>query len=180
METASFSFQGLYSEVSGPTLPYLKERSDSNFEQISRALVARSVGFLSGAVAGGFLCDQFYHLTDLWMALSLFLAAIAVTAAPWCTMLALLSAMFFLDGVGKGILASGICCHQVIKFWFTDTKIQNLDFGLNQAVPLEFGTPISKKLCQLFLDPTFICSSNFGTVRGSLKIVCSQKNFHIM
>ena len=44
--------QGLYSEVSGPTLPYLKERSDSNFEQISRALVARSVGFLSGAVAG--------------------------------------------------------------------------------------------------------------------------------
>ncbi len=30
-------FQGLYSEVSGPTFPYLKERSDSNFEQISHA-----------------------------------------------------------------------------------------------------------------------------------------------
>ena len=47
--------------MSGPTLPYLKHRVDSNYEQISRALVARSVGFLSGAVAGGVLCDRFYR-----------------------------------------------------------------------------------------------------------------------
>ncbi len=58
-------------------------------------------------------------------------------------MLALLSAMFFLDGVGKGILASGIYCYQIALIYSSACSVfQNSDFGSNPAVPLEFGAPI--------------------------------------
>ena len=54
-----FVIQGMYSEITGPTLPYLKQRVDSNYEQIGRALAARSVGFLTGSLTGGILCDRY-------------------------------------------------------------------------------------------------------------------------
>ena len=50
------------------------------------------------------------------MSISLFLAAIAVTVAPWCPNLILLCAMFLLDGFGKGILASGAKFAETIIF----------------------------------------------------------------
>ena len=51
--------QGLYAEIIGPTLPYLKIRVDADYEEISRTLVSESVGFFIGAIFGGFLCDKF-------------------------------------------------------------------------------------------------------------------------
>ena len=67
-------------------------------------------------IAGLYVLLHIDSLTDLWMSISLFLAAIAVTVAPWCPNLILLCAMFLLDGFGKGILASGakICKKNVI------------------------------------------------------------------
>ena len=52
------SFQGLYTEISGPTLPYLIKRVDGDYEEISRALVARNIGFLSASFYGGILCER--------------------------------------------------------------------------------------------------------------------------
>ncbi len=39
--------------------------------------------------------------------MALLLAAVAVTVTPWCSVLAALGAMLFLDGVSKGVLAAG-------------------------------------------------------------------------
>ncbi len=47
-------------------MPYLKERVNSNYEEISRVMVARAVGFLVGALGGGVLCDRLPQYTDLW------------------------------------------------------------------------------------------------------------------
>ena len=57
--------QGMYSEITGPTLPYMKQRVSCNYEQIGRALAARSVGFLIGSLTGGVLCDK-YSIADLF------------------------------------------------------------------------------------------------------------------
>ena len=93
--------------MSSPTLPYLKRRVDSDYEQISRALVARSVGFLLGSLGAGIVGSKWRRLSDFWIALSLFVAGGATIAAPWCQNLATLAAMFFLDGAAKGLLAVG-------------------------------------------------------------------------
>ena len=61
-----FMIQGMYSEITGPTLPYLKQRVDSNYEQIGRALAARSVGFLTGSLTGGILCDRYNGAFPKW------------------------------------------------------------------------------------------------------------------
>lgn len=70
--------------------------------------MARSIGFLVGSLLGGILCGKLSHLVDVWVAGSLLVAAIGTAIAPWCRVLSLLGIMFCLDGLGKGVLASGI------------------------------------------------------------------------
>ena len=50
--------QGIYAEIVGPTLLDLKDRVGANYEEISRTLVARSVGYFFSAVIGGTLADR--------------------------------------------------------------------------------------------------------------------------
>ena len=88
-------------------MPYLKQRVDSNYEEISRVMVARAVGFLVGALGGGLVCDRLVDYCDLWFALAQLIAATGVGLAPFCTTLPVLGIMFFLDGFAKGIIASG-------------------------------------------------------------------------
>ena len=45
--------------------------------------------------------------TDLWNGLFLLVPAVAVTITPWCRVLTLLGTMMFMNGLGKGALASG-------------------------------------------------------------------------
>ncbi len=50
--------QGIYIELIGPTLLDLKDRVAADYEEISRALVARSVGYFCAAMVGGTLADR--------------------------------------------------------------------------------------------------------------------------
>ncbi len=100
-------FQGLCAEISGPTLPYLRLRLDINYEEISRALVAKSVGFFIGTLAGGALSQKWRQLKELWVSLSLIAAAIGTVFSPYSTNLALLAFLFAMDGFGKGGIAAG-------------------------------------------------------------------------
>lgn len=50
---------------------------------------------------------RFRSYVDIWMAFSLAMAAVATAVVPWCRSLTLLAAMLFIDGMGKGVLASG-------------------------------------------------------------------------
>ena len=102
-----FSFQGAFSEISGPTLPFIRQRVGANYEEISRTLMARSVGFLFGSFIGGALYDRWQHYSDLWLALACTFGGAGTLIAPFCTQLALLGLMFCADGLGKGIMAAG-------------------------------------------------------------------------
>ena len=53
--------QGLLLEIIGPTLPDLKDLVGVNYEEISRALVAKSAGLFVGAFIGGILHERFYR-----------------------------------------------------------------------------------------------------------------------
>ena len=52
------TLQGIYAEIVGPTLLDLKDRVGANYEEISRTLVARSVGYFFSALIGGTLADR--------------------------------------------------------------------------------------------------------------------------
>ena len=49
------TYKGLYNGIAGPTLPDLRDRLGVTQEQISRVLMGRTLGFMIGAIIGGFL-----------------------------------------------------------------------------------------------------------------------------
>ena len=52
-------FQGMYLEIAGPTLPDLKHKIGVNYEEISRSLAARSVGYFISSLVAGVASDMF-------------------------------------------------------------------------------------------------------------------------
>jgi MFS family permease len=101
------TLQGLYNEVVGPTLPDLKERIGCNYEEIGRALSARSAGLFLGSIVGGFVYDRWLWRRDLFIALALLLSAGTITLAPWCKTLWQLGIVFHLMGHSHGLLTTG-------------------------------------------------------------------------
>ena len=99
-------FQGLFSEISAPTLTFLRDRIDASFEEISRALVARSVGFLLGSLSGGALSQRWNRFINLWLSIAMVVGAVATGFQPWSNGLAVLAFLFFVDGLAKGIIAT--------------------------------------------------------------------------
>ena len=96
--------QGIHLELSGPTLPDLKERVDANYEEISQGLVARSVGYLFGSVISGILVDRLPLHMELLLSVSMIFGALGTFLTPWCTVLWLLAIMFLIQGIGQGML----------------------------------------------------------------------------
>ena len=103
-----FVLQGLFNEVVGPTLPDLKSRVSSNYEQISRVFSARSAGLFIGSIVGGFLHDRFTRRRDLLLTIALVISGLTIAAAPWCTRLWELGVVFHLMGHGHALLTTGI------------------------------------------------------------------------
>ena len=49
----------MYLEIAGPTLPDLKHKIGVNYEEISRSLAARSVGYFVSSLLAGVASDWF-------------------------------------------------------------------------------------------------------------------------
>lgn len=94
-------------EIVGPTIPDLTERLCVNYEEISRALVGKSIGVGIGSIVGGFCNEIFYNHVDLFMSLSLYLMAIACACLPLVDELWFVFAMLVLNGFGDGIINTG-------------------------------------------------------------------------
>ena len=69
--------------------------------------LVRLCHYVQCILAIGVCVCRFRRYVDIWMALSLAMAAVATAVVPWCRSLTLLAAMLFVDGMGKGILAAG-------------------------------------------------------------------------
>ncbi|XP_021362962.1 sodium-dependent glucose transporter 1A-like [Mizuhopecten yessoensis] len=95
---------GIYMEINGPTLKDLVLRTGSSYEDITSALSGRSVGKFVGVVIGGLLTDRFGRYCDLFLALSLTVAATAVAIVPWINQTEVLWVFYFLLGITIGTI----------------------------------------------------------------------------
>ena len=101
-------FQGLYIEIIGPTLIDLKTRINSSYESLAVAMSGASVGYLIGAVAGGFLIDKFGLFLDLALAVGLELGAVGTVTIPWIPNTQPIWILCCLLGASTGIVNTGI------------------------------------------------------------------------
>lgn len=99
--------QGLYLEITGPTQKDLKLRAHLDYEEVSRAMSGRSIGFFIGAAIGGFLVDKLDPYCDLMVAVCLDLGATATIVAPHAQEIALLWFLFVMQGTFEGIINIG-------------------------------------------------------------------------
>ena len=103
-----YILQGLYTEVTGPTLIDLKLRTNADYEQVAVAVSGRSVGYFIGSAIGGVLVDKFDRYCDLMIALCLNGGAIATVIAPWSTVVGVLWFLIVLQGTFEGVINIGI------------------------------------------------------------------------
>ncbi|CAH1789588.1 unnamed protein product [Owenia fusiformis] len=109
-------FMGMYLEISGPTLLDLRDRVGVNYEEISRVLVAKSVGYFISSVFGGFLVDKLKGHVDLLISLGCFMGAVGTAIIPWSPSMPFMGVMFHLQGLGEGIIDVG-GDNLVIRMW---------------------------------------------------------------
>ena len=97
--------QGLCIAIPGPTLLDLGDCVNTDTTHMALIFSARSVGYLLGALIGGFLFDIFDK--QLLLTATLFLASVATVIIPWAATLVILAVMFSLQGVAMGLLDTG-------------------------------------------------------------------------
>ena len=102
-----YNLQGLYLEITGPTLQDLKWRLNASYEKVARAVATREGGFLSGAILGGLLVDKFTGCCNLIVALSLCGAALATAVVPWAPTTEILGFLCFVRGFFEGLINIG-------------------------------------------------------------------------
>lgn len=66
----------MYLEVIGPTIPDIMANIGINYEEMSRALVGISLGYIFGSLLGGIIHERFYSSTDLLLAIGIAIATI--------------------------------------------------------------------------------------------------------
>ena len=76
---------------------------------MSRALVTKSLGSMTGAIIGGFLHEKFYRHSELILACAIWLGAVSTLGMPFANHLELLAALFGLSGIAEGLINSGKC-----------------------------------------------------------------------
>ncbi|XP_053398393.1 sodium-dependent glucose transporter 1A-like [Mercenaria mercenaria] len=74
---------GLYQEIPGPTMIDIKLIFNATYEEVSRSVSGRGAGGFCGALIGGFLVDRFSHSSDLIIAVSETIAALAIMFVPY-------------------------------------------------------------------------------------------------
>ena len=103
--------QGLFLEVTGPTLIDLKNRINSNYETVSTAVSGRSVGYFIGTVIGGLLVDRYGKFCELMIAVSLDGGALATVALPWVPKAELIWFLSCVQGTFEGVINIGTGTH---------------------------------------------------------------------
>ena len=96
---------GLVLASLGPTLPGLAELTDSSLGRLSTIFVARSAGYLTGALFGGRLFDRYpgHPLIAGMMTLM----AICMALVPLSPSVTILTAILYGLGIGEGALDTG-------------------------------------------------------------------------
>lgn len=76
----------------------LKLRTNTNYEEVARAISGLDLGGFFGAVFGGVMIDRYFGYWDLITAIFLNVSAICTFIIPWTTNVNVLWALFFVSG----------------------------------------------------------------------------------
>ena len=93
-------------EISGPTMPDLKNRVGANYEEIGRVLMAQNAAFLISSFLGGFITDRWKKHVILVTVGAQILLVIGAALTPWCRALWQLGLVMFVQGMGLGSIAT--------------------------------------------------------------------------
>jgi MFS transporter, FHS family, Na+ dependent glucose transporter 1 len=128
---ASFISLGLAMMVIGPTLPALAKQTGSTLAGISIILAARSLGYLLGALIGGWLYDR--RPGHPVMGTVLIITAAIMLMVPFLTKLWMLTLVILIMGSAQSILDVG--CNTLI-IWLYGSKVGPFMNGLHFAFGL--------------------------------------------
>ncbi|MBN1991570.1 MAG: MFS transporter [Anaerolineae bacterium] len=101
----AFTALGMVAAVLGPTLPGLAEHTQTELREISYLFMARSLGYLLGALAGGRLYDRLRGHPV--MAATLVIMAVTMALTPVIPLLWLLFMVLLVMGIGEGTVDVG-------------------------------------------------------------------------
>ncbi|XP_033724858.1 sodium-dependent glucose transporter 1A-like [Pecten maximus] len=135
---------GLTLEITGPTLKDLRLKTDGSYEDVSRAISGRSVGFFIGAAIGGVLVDKLHPFCNLMIAVCLDGIAIVTTIAPYMTSVNVVWALFVLAGTFEGVInISGQ--KLILDMWLDKASSPmhalHLGFGIGSFIVPEIANP---------------------------------------
>ena len=109
-----FTSLGLAMAEQGPMLPFLADLADVSIAKISFIFTANNLGYMIGSAGGGRLYDRFKG--HRLMVLALVVMAVAGLLTPLVSQYALLLLVFFLLGLGMGLVDVGANVHLLWVF----------------------------------------------------------------
>ncbi|CAH1798355.1 unnamed protein product [Owenia fusiformis] len=126
----SWVVNGMLLSIRYPTMPDLRARLGVNYEELSRALIGRDVGWAMGSFIAGITYDKFQSTWDLQLAVGFFLEALAVGIKPWCNGLVLLGLSYWVEGVAHGLYGL-VGNAMMIALWgkHTPSPMHSMHFG---------------------------------------------------
>lgn len=101
----AFTSLGLANASLGPTLPKIANHTHTLLSQVSFLIVARSLGYMLGAVLGGQLFDRYKGMPV--MVAALVSVVVCMVAIPTIPLLWILMCVLFLLGVVEGVIDVG-------------------------------------------------------------------------
>lgn len=95
---------GLYQEIIGPTLPFLKSRIGSDYSSVTQALSGKAIGLVIGATLGGIFENKLRHASSLIICASVVSCACCMAALPFALHIGLYWAAFTAMGLLEGAI----------------------------------------------------------------------------
>ncbi|CAH1791769.1 unnamed protein product [Owenia fusiformis] len=99
---------GGFSSLVTTTLPDIRMRVDVDYEELSRAMAAGSIGALFGHPVGGVVADRWVRARDLHIIVFCSLQVFTVAIRPWVRHLWVLGVLTFSEGFFSGFFSNGM------------------------------------------------------------------------
>ncbi|XP_061189695.1 sodium-dependent glucose transporter 1A-like [Saccostrea echinata] len=135
---------GLCIEIAGPTLKDLKLRVDLDYEEVSRAVSGRSVGYFIGSAMGGLLVDRLDPYCDLMLAACLDMMGTTTIVLPFSQSIGLMWFLFVMQGTFEGIL-NIVGQKLVLEIWREKASsplfILHFGFGIGSFIVPQIANP---------------------------------------
>ncbi|XP_067930457.1 sodium-dependent glucose transporter 1A-like [Watersipora subatra] len=169
---------GLASEITGVTLQDLRERTGSDYEQISQAVAMRMTGMGVGALFGGWLMTKLTRFNDLILALSLTIGGILGIGIAYTTYVQAMYLEFTIQGIAETFIA--IAGQQsLIKLWKekSDSPMHILHCGYGagsflvpQIVKPFLSTRVAATASSFYIDNCFNQTNSSQEVKTEVNI----------